>query len=435
MTRRLTFHLLNFLVLNVVVFCAVYTYFAVSYPSSYILYSVITAYRFVITKIYNFMLVSVLTYVLAYVVGIVKFTVEENIFRLVSYMTELFKFFLILAMVSFIEFFLFYRDRIGRMVYVYIFFLYGIYYYIYRWIRYRKDSRVILWMASAPAPFILDKYLKKAGHVRVFTEETAPIDGSLETDVVYQDGFIDEHTTEALIKSKLAGHTVVDLVELVEKEAGKIPLAYVNIHWFLEKFDIVDRNYFRSSRMFNIFMSILLILLLFLPGLLVVLLHRCFSRGPLFYTQERTGLHGKVFKLYKFRTMVTEAEKGGARFTAKDDPRITRIGSVMRRLRLDEIPQLFNVLKGDMSLVGPRPEREVFIESLTKEIPYYKLRLLVHPGLTGWAQINGVYAGNNLEDHQEKLEYDLYYIKNRSIFLDLTILLRTVKTIIEAKGE
>ncbi len=432
MIKRLLFHLANFLVLNLVVFVAVYIYFAVAYPSSFLFYSVITAYRFMISKPYNFLLVLMLTYLLVYVTGIVKYTVEEKVFRLVSYLTELFKLFLVLAMVSFIEFFLFYQDRIGRMVYVYIFLLYGFYYYFYRWVRYRKGERSILWMAPVPAEIILQKYLNKAGTFRVFTEDTT--DPGLEIDVVYQDGFIDEHTTEALIKSKLGGHTVVDLVELVEKEAGKIPLPYVNIHWFLEKFDVVDRNYFRSSRMFNIFMSILLILLLFIPGLVVVLLHRCFSQGPLFYTQWRMGLHGKLFKLYKFRTMVHEAESDGAQFSSRGDPRITTIGYVMRRLRLDEIPQLLNVLKGDMSLVGPRPERDVFIESLTKEIPYYKLRLLVPPGLTGWAQINGVYAGSNLEDHKEKLEYDLYYIKNRSIFLDLTILLRTVKTIIQAKG-
>jgi lipopolysaccharide/colanic/teichoic acid biosynthesis glycosyltransferase len=132
--------------------------------------------------------------------------------------------------------------------------------------------------------------------------------------------------------------------------------------------------------------------------------------------------------------MVSGAEKDGATFTGEDDPRVTPVGKIMRRMRIDEIPQFFNVLKGDMSLVGPRPERKVFIETLSKQIPYYSLRLLVPPGLTGWAQVNGAYAGSNIDEHKEKLEYDLYYIKNRNLFLDWSILLRTIKTILLAKG-
>ena len=187
--------------------------------------------------------------------------------------------------------------------------------------------------------------------------------------------------------------------------------------------------------MFSIFLSIILLILLFLPGMLVALVHKLFSKGPIFFIQQRAGLHGNTFKLIKFRTMVKNAEEEGAQFADKKDRRITAIGKFMRRLRIDEIPQFFNVLKGDMSMVGPRPERKVFIETLTKEIPYYKLRLLVPPGLTGWAQVNGAYAGNDIEDHKEKLEYDLFYIKNRSIFIDLLILLRTVKTIVLARGK
>jgi lipopolysaccharide/colanic/teichoic acid biosynthesis glycosyltransferase len=313
--------------------------------------------------------------------------------------------------------------------------LYSIYYYIYRVIRYKKGTRLLLWMAHAPAEDILKQYIKRPDSMNVFYEHNVPANAGWDLEVVYQDGCIDERMSEALIKNKLAGYAVVELVELVEKESGKIPVDYVNIHWFLEKFDVVDSNYFRSSRMFNIFMSLILLVILFPIGFLVALVHRVFSKGTLFFVQERAGIHGRPFRLYKFRTMVAHAEKDGARFSGKNDWRITPIGKWMRRLRIDEIPQLVNVLKGNMNLVGPRPEREVFINDLSRDIPYYKLRLLVPPGLTGWAQVNGVYAGNNIDDHKEKLEYDLYYIKNRSIIMDLMILIRTVKTIIQAKGE
>jgi len=378
-----------------------------------------------------------LSYFLIYVTGIIKYTIEEKFFRFVSCLRETFKLFLILAMASFVEFFVFYQNRIGRWIYVILFILYGIYYLIYRAVRAEKGPRTLLWMATVPAEDILKKYLEKPkkGAFRIFTENNVPPGVGPGLDVVYQDGSIDEHTSEALIKNKLAGLTVVELVELIEKESGKIPLDYVSVHWFLEKFDVVDRNYFRSSRMFNIFMSLVLLVLLFPPGIIAALIHRLFSRGTVFFIQERSGLHGRPFRLIKFRTMVKDAEKQGARFTGKNDWRITPIGKFMRRFRLDEIPQFFNVLKGDMSLVGPRPEREVFIETLAKEIPYYKLRLLVPPGLTGWAQINSAYAGENIADHKEKLEYDLYYIKNRSIFMDLLVLLITVKAIIQGRGE
>lgn len=435
MKKRLLFHFLHFLAFNVLVFLAVYLYHWLSYGMKFILYARVLAYDFVAERFYNFILVSLLTYFSIYIGGLIKYTIEDKFFRVVGYFREMVKFFLILAMVSFVEFFVFYDARIGRLIYVYIYILYGLYYLVYRWLRSDKGPRSVLWLASAPAEAVLQKYIKKPENYRVFSEEDLPEQTGPDIQVVYQNGNINDHTSEALIKNKLAGHTVVELVELVEKEAGKIPQDYVNLSWFLEKFDVVDRNYFRSSRMFNIFMSIILLILLFPLGIILASIHRCFSRGPLFFVQERIGLHGKPFKLIKFRTMVKDAEKAGAQFAGKNDRRVTPMGKIMRRVRLDEIPQLLNVLKGEMSMVGPRPERGVFIDSLSKELHYYKLRLLVPPGLTGWAQVNGVYAGNDIDDHKEKLEYDLYYIKNRSLPMDLMILLRTVKTILQAKGE
>ncbi len=434
MIKRAGFHLFHFLVLNALLFLAVYFYFALTYPKAFVLYSVVIAYKFIARRVFNFTLIAFLVYFMAYLAGIIKFTLEQKFFRMVGFLKEMFKFVLILGMVSFIEFFVFYQNRIGRLIYVYFLVLYGIYYYIYLKSRSQKGPRGLLWLADVPVEKVMGKYVKKQSAYRVY-KDGETVETGIPPDVVYQDGCIDDHTSESLIRNKLAGLRVVELVELVENEAGKIPLDYVNIHWFLEKFDVVDSGYFRSSRMFNIFMGFILLAVLFPIGIIFAIIHKLFSAGPIFFIQERTGLHERPFKMIKFRTMVRNAESGGARFAGKNDKRITPVGKFMRRFRIDEIPQFLNVIKGEMGLVGPRPERQVFIENLSKEIPYYKLRLLVPPGLTGWAQVNGVYAGSDIEEHKEKLEYDLYYIKNRSIGMDLLILLRTIKTIIQGKGE
>ncbi len=433
MKKRLLFHFFNFIILCLSIGLAVAVYYRFAYSS--FVYSLGVSFNFIRDNPYNFSLIAFVTYFLNYVTGLIKYTIEDKYFSLEKYFKEIFKLLLILVMTNFVEFFIFYEARIGRLIYLYLFIIYSLYYLLYLWLRSQKGPRQLLWLASVPETNILEKYIKKPGafHIIKTNQEREAV--GLDAYVVYQDGHIDEYTSEALIKNKLAGYTVVELVELIEKESRKIPLDYVNIHWFLENFDVVDRSYFRSNRMFSIFLSITLLILLFPLGMLVALVHKLFSKGPIFFIQQRVGLHGNPFKLIKFRTMVEDAEKKGAQFTEKNDWRITAIGKFMRRLRIDEIPQFFNVLKGDMSMVGPRPERKVFIETLAEEIPYYQLRLLVPPGLTGWAQVNGAYAGNNIKDHKEKLEYDLYYIKNRSIFMDLLILLRTIKTILQGRGE
>ena len=158
------------------------------------------------------------------------------------------------------------------------------------------------------------------------------------------------------------------------------------------------------------------------------------SKGAILFSQERIGEKGKKYIIYKFRSMVMDAEKQcGPKWADDDDYRITRIGKLLRRWRLDEIPQIWNVLKGEMSFVGPRPEREYFIHQLEKIVPYYKERLTIKPGVTGWAQVSYGY-GATVEDAIEKLNYDLYYIKNMSIWFDLMILLNTVKTVLSAKN-
>jgi len=157
------------------------------------------------------------------------------------------------------------------------------------------------------------------------------------------------------------------------------------------------------------------------------------SPGPIFYFQERVGLHGKPFKLIKFRSMQSDAEKNGPVWAMKNDTRVTRFGLFIRKTRIDELPQMINVLKGDMSFVGPRPERPVFVDQLTQKIPYYSLRHNVKPGISGWAQVCYPYGASE-EDALRKLEYDLYYIKYMSLQMDLWVIFQTVKTVLFQKG-
>ncbi|BAR81101.1 MULTISPECIES: sugar transferase [Bacillus cereus group] len=164
--------------------------------------------------------------------------------------------------------------------------------------------------------------------------------------------------------------------------------------------------------------------------LLFVLAIKLESNGPAFFLQERVGLNGRVFNIIKLRSMYIDAEKNGAQWAKKNDARVTKIGAFIRRTRIDEIPQLINMLKGDMSLVGPRPERPIFTEQFNKEIPGFKNRIVVRPGITGWAQVNGGYDISP----KEKLEFDIYYIKNLSLFMDVKIIFKTIKVIFTGEG-
>jgi exopolysaccharide biosynthesis polyprenyl glycosylphosphotransferase len=176
-------------------------------------------------------------------------------------------------------------------------------------------------------------------------------------------------------------------------------------------------------------LSVLLLPLMVIVGLIIKL----DSPGPIFYSQLRTGLYGKPFRVYKFRSMYQDAEKKGAQWAIQRDPRITRVGYWLRVLRIDELPQIWNVLSGEMSLIGPRPERPEFDVKLKEAIPYYEMRYLVKPGITGWAQVLYPY-GASLEDAYEKLAYDLYYIKNYSLWLDMVIVLKTIRVVLLGKG-
>jgi exopolysaccharide biosynthesis polyprenyl glycosylphosphotransferase len=177
-------------------------------------------------------------------------------------------------------------------------------------------------------------------------------------------------------------------------------------------------------------------LLVFMPVFMVLigLLNQLFNRGPLFYTQKRIGQNSKEFTIYKFRTMAVDAEKKGPQYTTKNDSRVSWFGRLLRRMRIDEFPQLLNILIGEMNIIGPRPERPEFVKDLSEQIPFYDVRHVIKPGLTGWAQVNHNY-GTSKDDALIKLQYDLYYIKNRSVFLDLSIYIKTLSTVLFMRGQ
>ncbi|WP_137922181.1 TIGR03013 family XrtA/PEP-CTERM system glycosyltransferase [Hydrogenophaga sp. 2FB] len=238
-----------------------------------------------------------------------------------------------------------------------------------------------------------------------------------------------------LLDCKLAGVRVTDIATYFEQNLGQIRLDAVSAGWLIfgEGF---DQGFVRTTvkRLFDIAGAVVLILLALPIMLVAALIIKLESSGPVLYKQERVGLNNKPFNVVKFRSMRTDAEKDGIpRWATAGDSRVTRVGKVIRKLRIDELPQLFSVLNGDMSLVGPRPERAFFVEKLTQEIPFYAVRHSVKPGVTGWAQVRYQY-GSTVEDTAEKLQYDLYYVKNHSLFLDLVVIFETVGVVLTGKG-
>ena len=240
----------------------------------------------------------------------------------------------------------------------------------------------------------------------------------------------------SLIEVKLAGTRVSDLTDFIERETGRVDIQVLNPSWIIfgEGFVASHRISVIIKRLFDLLASGLL-LAITAPALLITAIAiKLTSRGPVLYRQERVGLGGVPFNVLKFRSMRTDAEAQGApQWATKRDPRVTSVGRLIRATRIDEIPQIFNVFRGEMSFVGPRPERPFFVDQLTRQIPFFAERHAVKPGITGWAQINYPY-GASVEDARAKLEYDLYYVKNYSIFLDLMILIQTVRVVLWQDG-
>jgi sugar transferase (PEP-CTERM system associated) len=239
-----------------------------------------------------------------------------------------------------------------------------------------------------------------------------------------------------LLRVKTTGVTVSELSSFLERETGRIDLQTVNPSWliFSDGFSSGQLLSGIAKRSFDIAASMLLLVPALPVILLIALAIKLESPGPAFYRQRRVGLYNEPFEILKLRSMRADAEVAGhAVWAAERDPRVTRIGRIIRKVRIDELPQCWSVLKGEMSFVGPRPERPQFVSDLERELPYYAERHMVKPGITGWAQINYPY-GASVEDARHKLEYDLYYAKNYSPFLDLLILLQTVRVVLWPEG-
>lgn len=233
------------------------------------------------------------------------------------------------------------------------------------------------------------------------------------------------------------GYTIREYAQVYENKSQRIPVQFVTRDFY--KFFPFSRSnnnqlYLFTTKTMELLISVIGLFfgLLLLP--FIILGNAIGNRGGLFYTQERVGLNGEKFNIYKFRTMVKDAESNGAEFSMPNDSRVTAFGKFLRKTRIDEIPQFINILKGDMAVIGPRPERPVFVKEIAEMMPFYETRHVIKPGLTGWAQVNYSY-GNSFEDSLIKLQYDLYYIKHRSVFLDLNITIKTISTVLFYRGQ
>lgn len=243
---------------------------------------------------------------------------------------------------------------------------------------------------------------------------------------------------QAVMDAYERGVTITPVPILYERVTGRVPVDYVGNHW-LVVLPIAEGSTLKPYTMIkwlidkSLALLGMIVFLLLLPILTILIYFD--SPGPIFYSQERVGLNGRLFKIVKFRTMVNDAEKlTGPVFAGANDPRVTRLGRFMRKTRLDELPQLINVIRGDMSIVGPRPERMHHVKRLQEKIPFYRTRHTVRPGLTGWAQVRYKYGADD-EDSRIKLQYDLYYIRHRSLLLDLNIMVRTVGKVLRMGGQ
>jgi sugar transferase (PEP-CTERM system associated) len=241
--------------------------------------------------------------------------------------------------------------------------------------------------------------------------------------------------SEELLRCRVEGLKILDGNSFYEMLSGKLVVDQLYPSWliFSEGFQKTLLNRF-LKRTIDLALSLVMLVGCFPLMVVAAIAIKLDSKGPILFSQERVGRKHKPYRMYKFRSMINDAEKTcGPQFACEGDPRITRVGRVLRKLRFDEMPQLWNVLKGDMSFIGPRPERAFFVEQFEKQIPYYRERFSIKPGITGWAQICYRY-GANAEDTMEKLNYDLFYIKNMSIFMDLMIVMKTIKTVLFGKG-
>ncbi len=298
----------------------------------------------------------------------------------------------------------------------------------------RRGFKVVGRVAAAG-----DKVLDKSGLIELDGRSIADVATEAEADeiVVAMDNRRGNLPIRDLLDAKLRGIQVIDILEFLERETGKIRIDIVNPGWLIFGTGFRSSRYSKSyKRLIDIFVSGLL-LSLALPIMLLIIIAIKIEDGfsaPILYRQLRVGRNNKPFNVVKFRSMRVDAEADGqAVWAQKNDSRVTRVGACLRKSRLDEIPQVLNVLRGQMSLVGPRPERPEFVEGLRESVPYYAERHTVKPGITGWAQLRYSYGASE-DDAAEKLQYDLYYVKNQNIVLDIMIILQTVEVVLWGKG-
>ena len=251
--------------------------------------------------------------------------------------------------------------------------------------------------------------------------------------VVADEGSLSEKTRRALLDLIDMPVRIIRLPEFYEHYLRKIPIGTINDLWFLENIDLRAKGrYGIIKRGFDIVASLALFLVCLVPGALIALAIKLSGPGPVLFRQQRLGRGGNAFNILKFRTMKVAGNDFAP--TATDDPRVTWFGSFMRKFRLDEIPQVVNIFLGEMSFIGPRPERPELAVDLEESIPYYRQRLLVKPGITGWDQVSGEYHSPSIDDTYKKLQYDLYYVKNMSVLLDVSIFFKTIMTMLRRKG-
>ena len=253
--------------------------------------------------------------------------------------------------------------------------------------------------------------------------------------IVNENNIIKVDNLDNLYNIKLSGIEVINLIDWFDKEYHRIPTDFIESNYqLIKKLKSIEDNYHnRIKRLGDIFVS-LIIILITLPVIFIVsCLIYLEDKGPIFYSQIRTGFNGKNIRIYKFRSMIKNAEKFGPQWSKSEDKRITKVGKIIRALRIDELPQLLSVIEGKMSLIGPRPESPEIEKKLFKKVPYYKSRYIIKPGISGWAQVNYHY-GASVADTKQKLSYDIYYISNFSFFLDLLIFFKTIKLVLNAKG-
>ena len=333
--------------------------------------------------------------------------------------------------------------------------IYAIILTLWRWLFYKTAGRKIktnlIFIGGGNEVKELNEYFNEhrhlgyenKGEISELPENIEPLEEKIKNEgirLIVVNGKENERFSKHLFPLLASGVVVMELEDFYESVLEKVSTETFSDLWFIKNLEDINANVYKIGKRFIDALigitGLVLLIVLYIPIAFVI---KVTSRGPIIFKQRRVGKNSQEFTMYKFRTMKALSEDGsaeteGPRWTTEGDERITSIGKLLRKTRLDELPQFLNILAGTMSFVGPRPERPEFVKELGKKIPYYNMRHLVRPGLTGWAQINFEY-GDSIEDARIKLQYDIYYAKKRSIALDVAIILKTIRTVITRQGQ